>query len=59
MAEFRHELNEKGIIEAVRDISDYFTFVTGESYLKNRNSSEDTSRVFYDQRAFTPHISVL
>lgn len=31
---------------AVKDISDYFTAKTGESYLRNRLNGGETSKVF-------------
>jgi hypothetical protein len=46
LSELRQECTESGVIKAVKDITDYFTAITGESYLKNRNSSQEVSKFF-------------
>ena len=35
LAEFRYQLTESGIVQALKDIYDYYYAMTGESYIKS------------------------
>lgn len=44
LAEFRCELSEGGVIQALRDVYDFYFAATGESYIKT--SDDEKYRVF-------------
>lgn len=46
LASFRGQLDEAGIIVAVRDIADFYAFITKGRYLKNKLSGTETAKVF-------------
>lgn len=46
LASFRGQLDETGVIVAVRDINDFYALITKGRYLKNKLNGVETAKVF-------------
>lgn len=49
LAKFRHQNNENGVIDALRDIYNYYFEITGDSYIK---TSHYEKFLVFDQKFF-------